>query len=293
MRKIIVGVDLSPQSQLAVQTAVDLARRDGAEVVLALADAVPQVPDGMSERATAAAKRQISAMAENLAVDRRALAELRERHTGQGATVSQVVVDGYADDQLPKLAREMGADLVIVGSHGRTGLKRVVLGSVAERVARLSECSVLIVRGEPPTGGFHRIVVGTDFSVQGKVAIERAITVAARDATIRLIHTWQVPYAASGVDASAVALPVGDLVDVWNDEGEALVQWTRQRTDLPVTFELCSGAPALALSDAAANAKADLVAVGSHGRRGLRRFVLGSVAEVTARHAPCSTLIAR
>jgi nucleotide-binding universal stress UspA family protein len=293
MRKILVGVDLSPTSELAIATAIDLARRDGAEVILAMADAIPQIPEGLSERAAAAAKRQSSALAATLADDRRQLAALRERHAGQGATLSQLIVDGYPDEELPRVAREQGAELIVVGSHGRTGIKRVVMGSVAERCARLAECSVLVVRGSTPHGGFHRIVVGADFSPQGKVAIERAIAVAAPGATIDLVHCWQIPYVATGIDAPVLALPHGDMVAGWTDEGEALVRWTRQRTDRTVRFQLRSGAPALTLADAAAEANADLVVVGSHGRRGLRRFVLGSVAEVTARHAPCATLIAR
>jgi len=293
MRKIIVGVDLSPDSELAVASAVDRARRDGAEVVLVMADAIPIVPEGLSPRASAAAKTFNRELGERLAADRKRLAELRERWQGQGAEISQLVIDGYPDEELPRVAADTGADLIVVGSHGRTGIKRILLGSTAERVTRLAGCSVLVVRGSAPSGGYRHIVVGSDFSALAKLALNRAVEVAAPGAKIEVVHCWQVPYLASAIDGPPVVPPYDEMLEGWRQEGEAMVAAVAAPPGVEVKFHLSPRPAAQGLADVAKDVGADLIVVGSHGRRGIRRFLLGSVAEVTARHAPCSTLVAR
>jgi nucleotide-binding universal stress UspA family protein len=288
MRKIIVGVDLSAQSELAVAAAVDRARRDDAEVVLALVETLP-LSDSESATMVVVTETARRLAQQQLHRDRLALAELRERWIGHGARVSQLVVDGYADEALPRVASDLGADLVVVGSHGRTGMARVMIGSTAELVARRAECSVLIARGAAPSGGYRRIVVGTDFSSLAHRAEIQAIAMAGANARIDLVHCVQPPV--WGFDG--VRLPMGDVVEDLTDQGKALAAMLAERTDATVAFHVEVRPAAFGLVDLATELTADLIVVGSHGRRGVRRFLLGSVAERTARHAPCSTLIAR
>jgi nucleotide-binding universal stress UspA family protein len=295
MRKILVGVDRSKESELAVGHAVDRARRDGAEVVLVMVDAIPSDPPiGLAPR-TEVEYRNL--LAEHLRRHRTELDAVRERWSGQGATISQLVVSGLPDEVLPGLAAETGADLVAVGSHGRTGIMRVLLGSVAERVARLAPCSVLVARGEAPHGGYRHVVLGTDFSERARLALHRAIDAAAPGARLDLVHSWQVVYAPGPPEAGGLLMPGGEVfkrtLEGIHAQGAELVAAVRARADLDVQFHAVEAPPMHGTADFARAANADLIVVGSHGRRGLRRFLLGSVAEVTARHASCSTLIAR
>ena len=292
MRKIIVGADLSTESEVAMAHAVDRARRDGAEVVLAMIDAVPDSPVGLTPQTARAVKAYNEILEQRLAADRRGLAEMRERWQGQGVAISQLVVDGFADDRLPAIAAETGSDLIAVGSHGRTGLKRMMLGSVAERAARLATCSVLIARGPAPSGGYRRILVGTDFTPLAKIALLQAIDAAGPGARIDVVHCWTMTF---GIDGMAMLAPgdYGEMADGLRREGEAWIAIAKERDDLDVRFALVERPAAMGLSELARDVTADLIVVGSHGRRGVRRFLLGSVAESTARHAPCSTLIAR
>jgi nucleotide-binding universal stress UspA family protein len=289
--RIAVGVDFSPSSLLAAQHALAVARRRGAALTLIHVGLTPverpiSLPDSM--RTTAEA--WLGLISEHLAEDRRRLAELRERLSGQGVEVSHVVADGYADTMVAETARQLGAELIVVGTHGHTGFRRALLGSVAEKTIRVADTSVLVVRGDAPAGGYRRVVVGTDFSTQAQVALERAFAVAAPDAEIRVVHAWHMPPVYGEV-------PIGLIADLRTDAEAAADQYRDEILKMPrplgqqLKVEVIDGPAAAVLDELSATA--DLVVVGSHGRRGLRRMLLGSVAEVTVRHARCSVLVAR
>jgi len=283
---IVVGVDLSPSSDVAITQAMSLARRAGARIVLVYAGIVPEpVGDADYGRALRA----------TFADDRARLEAVRQRLVGQGVEVSHVVINGFPDTALADAGRELGADLITVGSHGRTGLDRFLLGSVAERTVRLASSSVIVCRGAAAdSGGFRRIVVGTDFSSLADAALARALEVAAPDAHIDILHAWQPPpivATESLVDYSDLS---ADLDASAHQHGRALVERWRARMPTATVKLVIGEAPAQrALVDHAANTHAELVVVGSHGLRGLRRWILGSVAEVVVRHAGCSVLVAR
>lgn len=138
-RKILVGVDFSAHSGRALDRALELARTVGAEVhalhtcpllAYALGDEHPDAPD-FEHRVHARVDEE--------------LARLRERVAASGATLHTHRVDGSPGPQVAAFADQIGADLIVVGTHGRTGFDRVLLGSVAERVLRLAHVPVLAV----------------------------------------------------------------------------------------------------------------------------------------------------
>lgn len=143
IRRILCATDFSNASRRAYEYAIDLAARLKAEIVLMHAYQVPTytLPDGMVE------------------VPVEVESELRNRLAGQldgfaksadamGVKVLTELRDGVAYVEITHAARELGADLIAIGTHGRTGLAHLLLGSVAERVVRISEVPVLTIRGE-------------------------------------------------------------------------------------------------------------------------------------------------
>jgi nucleotide-binding universal stress UspA family protein len=154
---------------------------------------------------------------------------------------------------------------------------------------------VLIARGDAPNGGYRRVVLGCDFSTQARVALRQAIDAAAPGARLDIVHCWNMSFAIHPYDGMPPLPPeyYQETVDALRAEGEAWVAIARERGDLDVRLEVLERPAIHGICDYARDAAADLIVVGSHGRRGVRRFILGSVAEATARHAPCSTLIAR
>lgn len=141
IRSILVAVDFSESSEQALTAAIDLARQTGAELHVAHALDLPialfnpyavSLPDALVTQARDEAARR--------------LRETVERVAKEGVTAKSRLSEVPAAPAIARLAEEIGADLIVMGTHGHTGLKHVLLGSVAERTLRLAPCSVLIVK---------------------------------------------------------------------------------------------------------------------------------------------------
>ncbi len=142
-RRILHASDFSPVSRRAFEMAVGLARANGAALTLVhvLEPAVPWVEvDYASPRAY-----QLVTSARTTAA-RRLDALVRKAKTS-GVRSTGHLVDGDPRDAIPRAARRLHADLVVVGTHGRTGLDKLLVGSVAERVVAMAPCAVITVRG--------------------------------------------------------------------------------------------------------------------------------------------------
>ncbi len=297
MKKILVGVDFSAGSEVAIKQALRVARHTGAELCLLHVGVIPEQPVGVPDAMATTAAAYTRIVKDKLAEDREALARMRERVSGQGVEVSQALTDGFADTAIVRAATEMHADLIVIGTHGRTGIKRFLLGSIAERVVRLASCNVLVARpGGDDEGGFHRILVPTDFTEAARRALDLGVKLAAPGAAVDLLHCWQLP----ALTASTYG-PVKSLRDL--DEGirttlrgQASAAGQRllaahEAAGVELAFHEVEAPPTHGIQDWLADHTYDLVVTGSHGRRGVRRFLLGSVAEVTVRHSPCSVLV--
>lgn len=143
MRHIVVTTDFSPLADRAVPAAADLARRLGAKLTLAhvITSQRPPEPDPNAPFFKVA-QRLFEADRE---LEGQVMASLRER--GQriaGLDVGVALGRGGAVEGIIEVAREVGADLIVISSQGRTGLARMLLGSVAEEMARVSPVPVLI-----------------------------------------------------------------------------------------------------------------------------------------------------
>jgi nucleotide-binding universal stress UspA family protein len=144
MKKILVPTDFSDCARRAEETATVLARGLGAELILLhVSVEIPLYNEGMrglvEPRQVYAAQR---AWAENTLAAR--AAEIR----GTGVSTHGVMRSGVAVDEILRLATDEPCDLIVIGTHGRGGLSRFFLGSVADRVVRLAPCPVMTVRGD-------------------------------------------------------------------------------------------------------------------------------------------------
>jgi nucleotide-binding universal stress UspA family protein len=143
VRLILVPIDFSPHSDAALDRAVDFAKAFGAKIHLLHSYAVPvqgvmpydfAVPDGVWDG--------IRKVAEDK------LEEFRQNVASEGLEASSEVSPVMPSEAILAVSREIGADLIVMGTHGHTGLKHALLGSVAERTIRLAPCSVLTVKEE-------------------------------------------------------------------------------------------------------------------------------------------------
>lgn len=297
--KIAVGIDFSPESNVAARQAVAIARHLGAEVVLVHAQLfveLPQVGPEPEAQVRAAVDSYRSMLARELEESRTRLGELRASLAGQGAEVSQVLVEGATDEALCSAARELGADLFVVGTHGRTGLRWFFLGSVAQRVVRSSTVDVLVARRDGAgAGGFKNVLVATDFSPPSVRALDRALELVAPDGRVDILHC--LPFRSIGLwTEGAVAWDLeleAALEQNLRAQGQALVAARRRPGGPTVDFHLLREPPTPGIVHWLETRPCDLAVLGSHGRKGFRRAVLGSVAEAVVRRAPCSVLVAR
>ncbi|MCC7540105.1 MAG: universal stress protein [Deltaproteobacteria bacterium] len=141
IRKILVPVDFSPQSEVALMSAIDLAKTLGASITLLHAYEIPvyTLPDGAWTLPAA----QATALADDA---QRALDELVKKYAWAGVPITAKLCRGAPYEEITRGATETDADLVVIATHGRTGLAHLFLGSVAERVVRTSPVPVLTIR---------------------------------------------------------------------------------------------------------------------------------------------------
>jgi nucleotide-binding universal stress UspA family protein len=244
----------------------------------------------------ATADAYLDVLAQRLHGDRDRLGALRTELAARGVEVSQVLVDRFADDALVEAGTELGVDLIVTGTSDRSKLRRWLLGSVAESVVRTAPCSVLVVKPGDRDRGFQRVVVGTDFSPPSDLALARAYDLASPGAEIDLVHCFHLAFPAAAPDQLPLgpdpATVQGQLSAESLARGQALLD-LHARPGYTARFVLRDDTARHGICDLAEEQQADLVVVGSHGNRGLRRALLGSTTEAVVRHAPCSVLVVR
>jgi nucleotide-binding universal stress UspA family protein len=213
-----------------------------------------------------------------LELERFAEHELRRVAPASSLAVQRHVRSGAAAAAIVELAGKLGVDLIVIGTHGRSGLGAMLLGSVARQVVRLASCPVMCVRpaARAPARPCRRIVCALDFSEGSRRAMDVAVDLGGTlGAELVLVHAT--------LDAPAAA---ARALDDWKLQAEA-------RGGRPVATAVVSGAAARAILDFARAQDCDLLVIGSHGRTGVISLLMGSVAEAVLRAAPCPVVPAR
>jgi len=285
---VIAGCDLSVPSDNALERAIGIAELHRAKIVLVHAQAndapVAEVDSAMLEQLG-----EVSAAvrAEEAVRLGSKLAEIQ----ALGLRASVISRIGAPDEVLASAAHDEHADLVVVGTHGHTGVTRFLLGSVANATVRRAPCDVLIVRGAPLRAPFRKPLVATDFSPAAATALARAANATPAGTRIDVVHAWQLPAGSWG------ATLLGQARFPWSTVRDAVLSSVKAQADKlvaergPLHVELVQGPAASVITETAERGGYDLIVVGSHGHRGFRRLLLGSVAESTVRHATCSVLV--
>jgi nucleotide-binding universal stress UspA family protein len=291
--KVLVATDLSEAADEAIRQGSARARLDGGEIVV-----FHVVPDSLRDNPLFP-QRGAEDTERLLGLERRAVDAIEARVTaltGLAAGSFRVNVStGSAEAEIVRAADDLGATLVVVGSRGSTGLNHLLLGNVAERVVRYAHCPVLVARPHEPTA---TILVATDFSDPALPAVAASVEEAkVRRAKLTLLHCidmvpdhavgWGAPFGATWV------VPPRELVEEVKRSAEQALRGELQRFGVEGDVRAATGDPASAILDAARELSADLVVVATRGRTGLRRMVLGSVAERVVAHAHCSVLAVR
>jgi len=211
-----------------------------------------------------------------------------------------LVTNGHAPDEIVRLAKEKGADLAISATHGRSGLKRLILGSVTERLMRTLHCPLLIVRGpeynldilSDQTIRFKKILVGCDFSEDSILAFEYGLSMAQEfQSELHLAHVIEPPVYLDWIKTSVEFTDEGDQ-DLRNSIKEKLDKMVPEAarnwcTQQPV---LLDGQPHEELIRYARIHEVDLIVLGVRGQGLVESLFVGSTTDRVVRQTPCPVL---
>lgn len=207
--------------------------------------------------------------------------------------VETAVLEGDPAATIVEDAGAFDADLIVMGTHGRTGVRRYVVGSVTERVVRLADAPVLTARAgieSGPAGDCDDVLIPTDGSEYAGVAVDHGIAIAERfDACVHAVSIVDVGDLAARVEYTPPTDALERIREQRTDATAAIADRARE-AGLDARTDVREGFPASDLLEYADEAGIDLLAMGTHGRTGLNRFLLGSTTERVIRHADAPVL---
>ena len=293
INRILVATDFSECARRAVEYGICIGRAWSAHVSLLY---VVEVLHGLEFDAPFADSSREARRKEA----ERLLGEPATRVNQEGLTADVHLREGIPSEQIGQVALEQRADLVVVGTHGRTGLDHIMLGSTAERVIKQAPCPVLTVRVAPILGEkdvdvppcIRHLLVPVDFSSPSLDALEYAIQVVDRfGARLTLVHVLEPIYHDLELGLGRIEQEVQKRTH-WEAQLDGLAQVVRER-GLEAGSVVLGGIPSESIVTYARGQGCDVIVMGTHGRRGLSRFRYGSVAESVLRQAPCPVLTVR
>jgi nucleotide-binding universal stress UspA family protein len=279
-RKILCPVDFSNNSIAALDQAAKLARKDDALLYLMHVEFVPmskpaELADYDITFSTEPAKLRLEEIA------RKHLAKVRHE---------LVVQVGWPGELIKKAAQEFDVDLIVMATHGRTGMTRLFLGSIAEHVIRTSERSVLSLGPGTAVGAVKKILCPLDFSPNSIAALNLGWRLAQKyRATVSLLHVVPVPFEPSEV-------PVEPPTSEWEQDARAqLAKVAAESLGATAKCKLVvrRGDPASAILEVERELRPDLIVMATHAQTGLSHLVFGSVADRTIRESTVPVLTVR
>src|SRR5215218_1850630 len=299
--KILLATDGSREAELAARTAADLAQKTHSQLHVVHAFGISPVGPPVYPEATDLQSVEYEAETEEgqRISERRArevLQEEVEKVRSAGSTVAgEHLIEGRVAPGIVGLAEEIVAGLIVMGSRGRGGIRRALMGSVSESVVRHAHCPVLVVRDDEGQRDYllGRILLAVDGSEEASAAARTAVELAERtDSELHVVH-------------------VGEVAPVYHPERhgylaryDKIQEEARRSLDKQVEQLRTAGATItqahLRMGRAdeeivalAEELGAGLIVMGNRGRGGVRRALMGSVSDSVIRHAHCPVLVVR
>ena len=248
-RNILFTTDFSDYSQQALPYAANLARKFGSSVYLCHVVTPSQLVIGAPEAAPYLYEAQRNRGADELA-------DMARFPEFKGLKTRTILASGLFEDELLRVVNENQIDLIVVGTHGRTGIRRLVLGSAAEQICRIATCPVLTIGPDASMNeesAFRRILIPTDFSEESTQILPCVLDIAREyNAGITFVHVIPLD-AAANINARLLA------EDARRTLKRAFGKDCREHSP---QFLIEFGHPAEAILRAATETRADLIAMG-------------------------------
>jgi len=267
MGKILLATDGSKYSEGAIREALSLSKQCSSRLI-----AVSVIKTNLEYEVNMP---QVIKMEEEKSSKHLEAIKMRASQEGIDCEISAPhSEEPYRD--IVEAAAKSRADVIIMGRHGRTGLPRLMMGSVTARVIGHSSCNVLVI---PPDAKVEcrNILIATDGSGFSEAAAREAIGIAKKCKSALIV----VSVAWNDAEISAVENNVKKIVDLAKSEG------------VEAEGRTLIGKPYEALVDTAKQRHSDLIIVGSHGKTGLKRLLMGSVTERVIGHSETAVLVVK
>ena len=214
----------------------------------------------------------------------------------QGLTVRMFEVEGVTPDKaILRYAEDEDIGLIVMGTHGRTGMDRLVMGSVAEEVVRHAPCPVFVVHDGDAEhhAKIRRILVPVDFSEYSGPALRQAGRLAdLYDAQIDVLHVVREFGFPKVYGVHSMPFTLGEVKDRSHEAMQSMIKQTGCEARVNA-LHVRIGYPSLDILDFAEEQDTDLIVITTHGRTGLSHVMMGSVAEKVVRLAPCPVVTYR
>ena len=293
LHALVVAIDFSPSADEALVQGAELAERSGAALHIVHADVLFR-SSGDGGPPDEAPSPSLRLRAERHVADVLGLPAERLDALDVGGPTVAVVRDVTAPGAILRYVRAVDADLLVLGTHGRSGLSRLLIGSVAEACVAAAPCPVLTVphAAEPDAPSpIAPVLVAVDFSARSRAALVAGRMLASLyRAPLELVHVVReagpYPSVAPGVLSIVDADPDLDL-QVRN----RLVRFAASMPGPPpAALHVALGVPSRVVPALARALGAGALVLGTHGRTGVARALIGSVAEAVLRRSPCPVL---
>jgi nucleotide-binding universal stress UspA family protein len=295
LKNILCTTDFSDFSNYAVPYAIRLAKEYNARLyVCHVVDITPIA--GYDEAV-------VNWVDQQKAVSEYAQEQLNQLVGKQPLDVEQVVVVGHPVNEITRLAEDKQIDLAVAATHGRSGLKRVILGSVTERLIQTLPCPLMSIRS-PEKGldvpsdqelRMNKILVGCDFSADSLLAFQYALSLAQEfESELHLVHVIEPPVykqlfkkdiKPSEDLRDSIREPLDDMLNKMIPEDAR--HWCRHKT------ALLAGQPHEELTQYALVNDMDLIVLGIRGHRLVETLLVGSTTDRVIRQSECPVLSVR
>lgn len=283
---LLISTDGSEHSEGAVREAIKLAKLYSARLlVMSVIETNPEfetIAPQFVEKAEGETRKNLEAVKARAAQEG-VECEIISRHTDEPY---KVIVEE---------AKKNKADLIVMGRRGRTGLKRLLMGSVTAKVIGHAPCNVLVVPRAADIK-FKSILIATDGSKYSMAAASEAMGIAKRcGASLFAIAVVQSE-TISPFDIVHAEMRRELIAEQELEEAEKNVNVLNEiagKEGIRINCSVVGGRPYEAIVETARNKTADLIVMGSHGKTGLERLLMGSVTERVVGHADCAVLVVK
>lgn len=195
------------------------------------------------------------------------------------------LVEGNPAEEIVRQSAE--SDLVVMSTHGRGGFKHLLLGSVTEQVIRNAEVPILVTRPDAVVQAWTRMVVALDGSARGEQILEDVVPLARRlHSSVELIRAAMPPITTNGLGD----MPGVEFIDDPQPYLESVQAWLGTQ-GIDASAKALEGRAGAEILRHAGESGASLLCMTTHGRTGLSRVLLGSIADEVIRHASCPVLL--